>query len=525
VSKYLKRNWKLLVPGLVIVILVGAAFSFWRVSSFVAETTGGGRTEGFLQTTASNDLDPAPTLTGQISTTATSPVTILPTAVISPVVSSDPASLQKIKRGEPLTLLLAGYGGNDHAGQWLTDTILLLRYDPKTRTVLQLNIPRDLYVYIPYGGKDNGKWDKINTILPTIMEWDKPSQNSLDQRYRWTDSQKKFDSGINLLADTVETVVGFRIDYWATLSFDGFRRFVDAMGGVEMSVERYFVDRKYPRNDNDQIDASYKTIEFYPGQQRLSGERAIQYARSRFSETPGETGDFARSKRQMNLISAVRSQALKENLLLKLPDYMQALQGKIRFSLNFGEITALGNYFNSTEGKSLLTELKFDPRVLNDKLLEDKVLDEAYILVPLEGQGKYSTIQRWLRFAMLNAGSKTDAFKLQVLNGNGSPGIASKFTDFLIEQRFNMMQEQDGENRPDTVVFDYTMGKANSTVARLKTYLPDLKVIALLPSQRPKNVAPEIDLQLCLGKDFRMTALSGTTNTNNKGSLPEKPNG
>lgn len=494
-AKYLKLYWKYIFIGFALALVASLAFLSWRVGSFVGETTGGGRTGGFLEPSPS--LGPSPTA-GLSLVTPVRPTPTLSQPAVAPV--------QKIKRGEAITILLAGYGGNNHAGQWLTDTILLLRYDPQTKTVMQLNIPRDLYVYIPYGGKDNGRWGKINTVLASIMEWDKPNQDSLDRRYRWTDNLKKFDSGINLLADTVETVVGFRVDYWAALSFEGFRRFVDAMGGVEVQVERYFIDHKYPRNDNDRLDASYKTIEFYPGWQRLSGERAIEYARSRYSTSPAEEGDFARSKRQMNLVGAVRTQALKENLIIKSLDYMQALQGKIRFSLDFSEMVGLANYFNSAEGKNRLNEVKFDSRILNAKFLQDKIVDNAYILVPLEGPGKYAAIQRWLHFAMLGAAARQDPFRLQVLNGNGQPGIASQYTDFLLDQGFNMVQEQDGENRPDTVVFDYTMGQASSTLSRLKTYLPDLKV---LPLQRPKNVPPEVALQLCLGKDFKATVPTG----------------
>jgi LCP family protein required for cell wall assembly len=521
VSKYFKPDWKLIGFGFVLGVLIAVGFFAWRAGSFVSNTTGGGRTEGFLPTpTASattlengttnySQTFSTPVAEAQTVNLATTPLPSPTTgATISP---SDPVLVQKIKRGEPVTVMLAGYGGNGRAGEWLTDTILVLRYDPKTKTVVQLNIPRDLYVYVPYGGKDNGKWSKINTILPTIMDWSAPNQDALDRRYRWTDDRKKFDSGINLIADTVETVIGMRIDYWATMSFEGFRRFIDAMGGVDVTVERYFIDRKYPRNDNDQIDAGYKTVEFYPGRQRLSGERAIQYARSRFSETIGETGDFARSKRQMTLIGAVRTQVLRDNLVLKAFDYMQALEGKIRFSLDFNELVGLANYFNTADGKSILANLKFESLVLNDRFLEDTTIGDAYVLVPVEGQGKYAAIQRWLRFGLAGTVAKSDNLKIQVLNGNGQVGIASKFTDFLVEQGFYMLQEQDGENRPDTVVFDYTQGKATDTLDRLKAYLPGLKVMSVPPSQRPKNAPPDVDLQLCLGKDFKLTAIAGAS--------------
>ncbi len=503
--------------SLALLILLSIGVVSLRVANFVGNVTGGGRTAGYLEASPSRTLNETSQANqfevGGTPLIAPSPLPVSPLPTQSSFSGS--SLIQKFQQGSPFTMMLVGYGGDGHAGEWLTDTILVVRFDPKTRTVLQLNIPRDLYVYVPYGGKDKGNWGKINNILSTIMYWNKQDQASLEMRYRWDNSKAQFDSGINLLADTVEGITGFRVDYWSTFSFEGFRRFIDAMGGVEVTVERYFIDYKYPRNDNDQLDAGFMTVEFKPGSQRMSGERAIEYTRSRYSETPEEMGDFARSKRQMNLINAVKTQALKDNLLLKGLDYIQALEGKIRFSLGSAELLSLANYFNSPEGKSLLTTLKFDSKILNDRFLVNKTSGDSYILVPLEGQGKYGAIQRWLRFAMLSAGYKAGETKVQILNGNGQVGLAGKFTDFLLEQGFNLLEEQDGENRPDTVVFDYSGGRAVSTLARLKNYLPNLKVIALTPSQRPLNAPLDVDLQLCIGKDFSWSVSFGGQKSSN----------
>ncbi|HEX2912618.1 MAG TPA: LCP family protein [Chloroflexia bacterium] len=496
-----KKHWKriLALASLVVLLLVG--FGLFRVVSFVGSTTGGGRSQGYL-TTATPDVTTPTGVQNQVFNSLTgTPTPALPALTPTPDFSNS-SLVQKVKGGAPVTMLLFGYGGYGHAGQWLTDTIMLLRYDPKNKTLLELNIPRDLYVFIPYGGANNGRWAKINTVFASIMEWDKPTQQSLDTRYRWDNDQKKYDSAANLLADTVELVTGQRVDYWAGLSFEGFRRFIDAMGGVEVNVQRYFIDHKYPRNDDDQVDASVMTVEFYPGKQLMNGERAIEYARSRYSDSPEEGNDFARSQRQMNLINAVKDKALKENLVLKIFDYMQALQGQLRFSLDFGEIASLANYLNSSEGKSLLQQTRLVPAVLNDKLLIDKTLDGAYILVPREGQGQYDQLQRWLRFAILNADMKDDEIKVQVLNSNGTPGIAAKFSDFLIGQGFRVLQEQDGENQEQSELLDYTMGKSPATVARLKSYLPNLKVTELSPDKKPANAPSGVDMQLRLGKDF-----------------------
>jgi LCP family protein required for cell wall assembly len=519
---FLKKNWRWFLIGLIVIGLGSAIVIGWRVVTFVRATTGGGRTQGYLtanptppsgQTTITYNSDlfiPTPTATEPGFKLTIPPVSsLLPTEVAlsgpssSAALAASSSLVEKLKNGESLSLLLVGYGGNGHAGEWLTDTVMVMRYEPKTKTILQFNIPRDLYVFVPYGGQNSGKWAKLNTILASIMEWNKPDQSSLDPKYRWHNDQQKFDSGVNLLADTVELVLGIPIDQWATLSFEGFRRLIDAMGGVQIKVERSFIDYQYPRNDNDQIDASYITIQFQAGDQIMNGEQAIRYARSRHSETPLEGGDFARSRRQMRLISAVKEQVLKQNLLLKALDYMQALQGQIRFSLNFGELTNLANYLNSPEGKALSNQIKFSSEVLDGTYLVDSTINEDYVLLPKEGQGKYQAIQQWVQSRLANADIRREGVRVQVLNSNGKVGLAGQITDFLLDHGFRTSDSQDGEDQAQTELVDYTAGAAPNTVARLKSYLPGLKVMQLSSDQKPKNVLPEVDMQLFLGKDFK----------------------
>ncbi len=521
VSAFLKKNWKWIAGGTALLIVAVIFILAFRVISFIGDITAPTRQSIYIKPTPdvqasvsaqalSNELFGTPTPGG-----TTAAVTTLPAVTPTPNFNSSTV-VQKIKSGQPITVLLLGYGGFGHDGEWLTDTILVMRYDPKTKTILQFNIPRDLYVNVPTEGKNRGRFMKINSVFSYIMTMDKPA-DGLDARYRWTDSKNKQDGAANLVADSVEPVLGFQIDYWATLSFEGFRKFIDAMGGVEVDVERAFMDKEYPKNDNDKVDASYITIFFKAGVQKMDGETAIRYARSRKSETPMEGGDFARSRRQMRLIQAVKEKALRENLVLKSLDYMGALQGNVRFSLEFGELTALANYFNG-EGKSLANDIKFSSEVLNDRFLDETSLPaEGYVLTPKEGQGKYTAIQRWVQSVISNADIRREGVYVQVLNSNGTIGIASKFTDFLLDKGFRVSQEQDGEGvRDQTEIVDYTQGGAPNTVARLKSFFPTLnvKVTQLTPDKRPKNSPNEAAIQLYLGKDFKPAGTASLTQLN-----------
>jgi LCP family protein required for cell wall assembly len=535
VSAFLKKNWKWFALGTGVVVLAVIAFMAFRVISFVSDVTGGGRPTEVAFSSPTPDI-PA-TATNQAkanalfgtptpgSTTAASvnaAISPTPTTVETNFNTAD--IVQKIKGGQPITLMLMGYGGNGHEGEWLTDSILIMRYDPKTKTMQQFSMPRDLYLFVPYGGKDKGAWMKVNSILGFIMQWSKPNQDALDPKYRWSDDKKKFSSGVNLAADTIQGVLGIRIDYWTTMSFEGFRKFIDAMGGVEVDVERDFVDKKYPKNDNDQIDASYVTIEFKAGLQRMDGETAIRYARSRYSESV-EGGDFARSRRQMRLITAVKDKALKDNLVLKSLDYMGALQGNIRFSLDFGELTALANYLNSPEGKTLSNDVKFSSEVLTNEYVTDTSYpDVGYALIPIEGKGDYTQIQRWVQRVTAAADIRRENIRVQVLNANGKSGIAGDFEDYLLSQGFRTTPSVDSDNRDFTEIVDYTNGQSPNTVAKLKSYLSNLsglKITKTTADKRPPNLSTDTGIQLFLGKDFKgATNASSAPTTGGQGPAP-----
>lgn len=119
--------------------------------------------------------------------------------------------------------------------------------------------------------------------------------------------------GIDLAKKNIEEILGQRIDYTAILSFDGFEKVIDALGGVEVEVLRGFDDYKYPvkGKENDpcggdkEYRCRYEHIHFEAGIQKMDGKTALKYVRSRNAE--GEEGtDFARSQRQLQLLASIK---------------------------------------------------------------------------------------------------------------------------------------------------------------------------------------------------------------------------
>ncbi len=126
-----------------------------------------------------------------------------------------------------------------------TDTMILLTVDPVNRTAGMLSIPRDLWVSIP--GYDYGR---INTA------------------YQLGEAYKLPGGGPQLASETVEELLGIKIDYYAQVDFGAFARFIDEIGGVEVDVnEELKLD---PLGDGN-------TKKLKPGHYNLPGNLALAY--------------------------------------------------------------------------------------------------------------------------------------------------------------------------------------------------------------------------------------------------------
>lgn len=210
-------------------------------------------------------------------------------------------------------LLVLGYGGQGHEGGYLTDSLLLLSSDLDSRRTAQISVPRDLWVQVP---PDSGRYAKINTAYS----------------YGVTTSNGDPVAGGRLATTKVSQVTGLPVERWVTIDFRGFRALVDALGGVDLDVERSFASR-YPANDDPTIDPSWTTVSFTAGRQHMDGETAIRYARARYADNPDEASDFARSRRQQRLIGAIGARLTSPTSWWRAFAVLNALQPALRTNL------------------------------------------------------------------------------------------------------------------------------------------------------------------------------------------------
>ena len=230
-----------------------------------------------------------------------------------------------------INVVVLGYGGTGHDGAYLTDSMLIVSFVPSTGATTLLSVPRDLWVQVP---PNSGQYAKINTAY----------QTGLYNGYNGMPAGK-LAAGAEA-ASKVSEVTGLTVNYWVSVDFTGFRKLVDALGGVEVNVPVAFT-ALYPRNDDPSIDAGWKTIHFNTGLQHMNGEQAIEYARARYVQSPPSEGtDFARSVRQQILVRAILSRARQVSAWPGLSAATDAMQSTISTNLSLADLLMLADKMN-----------------------------------------------------------------------------------------------------------------------------------------------------------------------------------
>ena len=150
-----------------------------------------------------------------------------------------------------------------------SDTIVLLRLDPAAHRAALLSVPRDLYVAIPGRGRA-----RVNDAYSL--------------------------GGPALLIRTLREVLGVRVNHFFDVSFGGFERVVNALGGVYLPI-----DQRYFNHNVGTAATNYANIDLLPGYQKLNGREALAFVRFRHTDS-----DRYRASRQQLFLLATARQAL-----------------------------------------------------------------------------------------------------------------------------------------------------------------------------------------------------------------------
>jgi LCP family protein required for cell wall assembly len=236
--------------------------------------------------------------------------------------------------GERLTVLLVGADRSPSRTTNLTDTMIVASLDPVGHTVSMVSVPRDL-VDVPLG---NG--DTFGPKLNSLVEY--AEQHPLEFP----------DGGMPTLRRALGALMDIEIHYQAEVNLNGFRRMVDAVGGVDVVVTRAIDDPQFDGGRGFSIDV---------GRHHLDGPTALAYVRSR--KGAGDS-DFTRAIRQQQVLVALREAVTKDgSLLWELPELLDAVGGAIKTDLPYQRLPELAAMVDEIGGDGVVKALIRHPLV------------------------------------------------------------------------------------------------------------------------------------------------------------------
>lgn len=308
--------------------------------------------------------------------------------------------------------LILGIGGGTHEGADLTDSILVASLDNETKELTLLSIPRDLYV------KDALLFDsKVNEVY-----------------YRAKEHFGSSIKGIEYMKGKIEELVGIPIHYWVKVDFQGFKDFIDSLGGIEITVTENLNDPFYPKDGT----FLYEPFSITKGDHHMDGELALKYARSR--ET---TSDFDRARRQQQIIYAVKQKALSANILMdktKIENILDVLKANIETNITVKEILTLGSMAKDlTEDKILHRLVHDDPGLCGGLLYvpDRSAYNGMFVLIPaggLEFLYKYADLN--FNYPLIAKENTT----IELLNGTPRAGAAAETKQILRRFCFDIVK-------------------------------------------------------------------------------------
>jgi len=379
---------------------------------------------------------------------------------------------------ERVNILVMGRGGDSHPGGSLTDSMIVVSIRPKEKKTALLSIPRDLIVPI----KEHDE-DKINSVFADgYNDYIKSScKNKVTNACR----DSAFGAGANFTRETTENILGINIKYYIVVDFDGFTKLVDALGGVDINVEKNLYDPLFP----DKSMKGYEPFNIKAGNHHMDGELALKYARSR--ET---TSDFDRSARQQKIIQGLREKALQSGILTnpkKIMDIVNIVGDHIRTNMSPSDLRTLADLLKDFDNSKAISKVLSNGAT---GLLIDDTSTGTYYLRPRDGD--FTNVKDLAQNIFNEQEAVAPQSKIEVLNGTNSSGLATKLSNELKKQGFSSVSIGNADTKYlYSVIYDYSDGKYQSDLALIKKEINS----SVVKKEKPNS---NVDFSIVIGADY-----------------------
>lgn len=282
-----------------------------------------------------------------------------------------------INTEESFNVVLLGSGGAGHSGGTLTDSIMVVSIDTKSKKAAMISVPRDLWVPGNY---------KINASVLNV--------------------------GYENFKGVLQNITGLKVTKYVSIDFSGISKLIDSIGGIEVDVPKTFDDYFYPikglENEScglspekiaevhqkysgfeleKQFTCRWEHIHFDKGRTKIDGATALKFARSRHGDS-----DFGRSARQFAILEGVKEKLISTGALDKIDETYGALSRMVKTDLDLKTtvelVKLLGNPQDYKISRIHLTE--------ENVLSAGKSSDGQYILTPRAGINNFSGVKNYI---------------------------------------------------------------------------------------------------------------------------------
>jgi len=364
-------------------------------------------------------------------------------------------------------ILLLGMGGTNHPGGTLTDSIMVFSIDYSNKKLGMISVPRDLWV--PISGFGSAK---------------------INEAYADGEKNKTTTGGGGALASkTVENVLGVPIHYYVNIDFDGFKKLIDNIGGIDINVDKAIYDPYYPAADMIHYDPFSISV----GVHHMDGALALKYARSR--ET---TSDFDRSRRQQQVMAATKDKLMSLGIVsnpAKITSILNILGSHIRTSMQVSDMKSFWEVSKDLDMSNMVTAV-LDTSA-SGPLVSSTSSGGAYIIIPRKGATNFSEVQALAKNLFEQEADTSKTARVQILNGTKIKGITTTLSKQLEGEGYEVVNiGNSAKYFSNSIVYDCGNGKF---IATAKTLATEIKA----ESQSKTSCSTSgVDIQIVLGDDF-----------------------
>ncbi len=395
--------------------------------------------------------------------------------------------------GGRINILLAGdsVGDPNHGGATLADSIMVLSFDPQTKTGFILSVPRDLWVYIPSMGHQ-----KINATND-VVNFSQPGYPS---------------GGMGQLEQVLNTDLGIPIDYYALIDYAAFKDAVNAVGGITINIQS-----PDPRGIYD----AYTHLKLPNGWVTLSGQQALDLARARGDGAAGDVSyglpnsDFSRTQHQRQMLVALFKKASSIGVLsnpLKVTSLFNAFSSNISTDMTIGDVIALEKASSGVD-LTKLQSVTYSYGGINPLLkgYVDPVSGQD-ALIPSLGLNNFTQLKNYYQQLTSSNPVVQEGPTVTLLNASNVSGLASKEKMVLENKGYTVTSIADASTEyPSTLIVNNTNGqKPAATTAISKLIKGNVTTTTTGSKEAAEAANYTTDYVIVMGQDWNNSKPNAT---------------